>query len=339
MPDLTARAEEAFLGAMISDPRQFADVQGLRDGMLLPPFDPSEFTDPARRAVWSAIARLSEIAPGARGPEMTDLILATSHDPLITRDYLTQLALSTPNPGAAAVYARMITEAALFRDIAAGEMPVEGAADDPSVREITRYAANLTAARSIAEDLAAPAPPPQGDRAIQEERFLAGLIGQQELTDWIHLDPDIFTTPGLREIYQAAVLVDRVGEPANALTLAWAVARIVAQNDSAAGRATTPESLAEAIPPGTIARLTTTRVDPLTALQAGRDLLADQARTQIEAQAPATRGTQDGIAASQQTERAQARGQGFGSADAPPLLHPPADSQRQPDRQFTQDGS
>jgi hypothetical protein len=341
MPDLTTRAEEAFLGAIISDPRQLADLQALRDGMLFPPLDASELTDPARRAVWSAIARLSEIAPGARGPEMTDLILATSDDPLVTRDYLTQLALSTPTPSAAAVYARMITEADLFRAIAEDGMPAgEGAADDPSVREITRYAANLTAARSAAaDDLTTPGPAPQEDRAIQEERYLAGLIGQQELTDWIHLDPDIFTAPGLREIYQAAVQVDRAGEPADPLTLAWTAARIVAQNDSSAGRATTPETLAQAIPPGTIARLTTTHVDPLTALQTGRDLLADHARAQIQAQASAARGTQPDNTAARQSAHAEARSQSTGSQSAPPLLHPPAEHQRQHGPQLTQDGN
>jgi hypothetical protein len=293
-----------------------------------------------------ARARLTDRAPGrrslrARGPEMADLILATSDDPLITRDYLTQLALSTPTPSAAASYARMITEDALWRDILAGEMPVgEGAADDPSVRELTRYAANLTAARSAAaDDMTAPGPPPRQDRAIREERFLAGLIGQQELTDWIHLDPGIFTAPGLREIYQAAVQVDRVGDPADAVTLAWAVARIIAQNDSAAGRATTPEALTETIPPGTIARLTTARVDPLTALETGRDLLADHARTQIQARASASRGTQPDITAGHQTAQPHARSPSLGSGNAPPLLRPPADRQRQHGPQLTQDGN
>jgi replicative DNA helicase len=341
VPDLNARAEEAFLGAIISDPRQLGDLQALRDGMLFPPLDASEFTDPARRAVWSAIARLREIAPGARGPEMTELILATSDDPLITRDYLTQLALSTPTPSAAAVYARMITEAALFRDLAAGGMPLgEDAADDPSAREITRYAANLTAARSAAaDDLMTPGPPAQQDRAIREERFLGGLIGHQELIDWVAPDPDTFTSAGLREIYQAAVQIDRAGEPADPVTLAWAAARIVAQNDSSAGRATTPETLAEAIPPGTIARLATAGVAPLSALQAGRGLLADDARTQVEAQAPAARGSQPDIAASHQAAHAETRSQRIGSGSEPPLLHPPAEHQRQYGPQFTQDGN
>jgi hypothetical protein len=131
---------------------------------------------------------------GRPGPEMAELILATSNEPLVTGDYLTKLALPSPIPGAAAVYARMITEAALFRDIAADGMPLgDGAADDPSVPEITRYAANLAAAHSAsAEDMTVPGPPPQQECAIREERFLAGLIGQQELTDWITLDPGIF---------------------------------------------------------------------------------------------------------------------------------------------------
>lgn len=53
MPDLTALAEEALLGALISDTSQIAG---------LPDLEADAFTDPARRAVWVAIRRLREAA-------------------------------------------------------------------------------------------------------------------------------------------------------------------------------------------------------------------------------------------------------------------------------------
>jgi hypothetical protein len=344
MPDLTARAEEAFLGAIISDPRQLSDLQALRPAEGLSALRPGEFTDPARRAAWAAISRLSDVAPGASGPEMTDLILATSDDPLITRDYLTQLALSAPTPGAAAVYARMITEAALIRDLAAatGTLAADGTsrAGDPSIPAIGSYAANLTTAWSATtDDMTAPGPPPQEERAIREERFLAGLIGQQALTDWITLDPAVFTSPGLREIYQAVLAVDRIGEPVDEVTLAWAAARIIGQDNAAAGRTTTPQALADAIPPGTIARLTTARVDPLAALEAGRGLLAEHARAQIGAQAPAARATQRDIAAGYATAQAGTRSQALSNGNTPPLLRPPADHQLRHGPQLSQEGN
>lgn len=343
MPDLTARAEEAFLGAVISDPRQLRDLGTLRAEMILPPLQASEFTDPARQAVWTAISRLEEVAPGARGREMTNLILATSNDPLITRYYLAQLALSAPNPGAAAVYARMISEAALIRELATATQAPAGDSSaqpgDPSFQEMASYAANLTAARSAtADDVAAPGPPPPDQRAIQEERFLAGLIGHQELTDWIALEPGILTSPGLDKIYQAVITVDRHGEPADEVTIAWAAARIIAQNDSYARRTTTPQTLADTIPPGTIARLVTTHVDPLTALEAGRDLLAGQLFGQIGTQASSARGTQRDITAGYAAAHADTRGRALSNGDTP-LQRPPADHQQRQGPQISQEGN
>jgi hypothetical protein len=343
MPDLITRAQEAFLGAIISDPRQLTDLQALRPGEDLAALDTSEFTDPTCRALWAAIGRLSDLAPGASGPEMTGLILATTEDPQITRGYLTQLALSAPTPGAAAVYARMITEAALIRDLAAatGALSAGGAsqAGDPSIAPLAGYAANLTAAWSgTAPGPAAPGAAPQDERAIAEERFLAGLAGHQALTGWITLDPAIFTAPGLREVYQALLAVDRAGEPADEMTLTWAAARMIGQRDTAAGRATTPQSLAGTIPPGTIARLTATHADPLTALQTGRDLLADHARAQIGAQAAAARAAQHDLTTGDSPAHAGSRGREL-SNGTPPLLHPPPGQPMRHGPQLSQDGN
>ncbi len=322
MPDLTARAEEALLGALISDARQLAGI---------PDLEPGAFTSPDRRAVWAAISRLREIAPGASGPEFADLILATTDNTAITSDYLTQLALSAPTPSAAAAYANLVTEAVLTRDLiaaTAGErVPAGAETRTPEIQGGVSYASCLAAARSaISQDTGAPGPAPADERAVREERFLAGVITQQSLTDWIRLDPDILSAPGLCCIYQAALAADKLGEPADELILAWRAARIVAQDLYSAGQITTAETIAARIPPGIIARLTSSRVDALTALEAGRDLLADHARAQIAARTSAARQEHGATPASYDTGLASVR-RSLASHGPPPLQERPAHDQ------------
>jgi DnaB-like helicase N terminal domain len=325
MPDLTERAEEALLGAMISDASQAAEVTYI---------DATALTDPTRRAVWTAISSLSEIAAGTSGPEFADLILATTDDLAITSDYLTRLALSTPTPDAVHAYARLVAEAALNRALtspAGATDPADFTAGHPADRSGARYAASQDAARSaLGEDKPA-APAPTSERAIREEQFLAGIIGHPELADWIRLDPGALTSPGLRDIYKATIAAGRLGEPLDEVILPWRTASIIAYTDYSAGRVTTAETVAAAVPPGTITRLLDARIEPLTALEAGRDLLADQARTQIAASAAARR-----PAASH--DRAQAAGREALASQQVPLLQPPASELgRRP--QLSQDGN
>src|SRR6185437_3348685 len=97
----------------------------------------------------------------------------------------------------------------------------------PEIRAGVSYSACLNAAYSApGHDTTPPGPQPAGERASREEQFLAGIISQQALTDWIRLDPAILTTPGYSTIYQAAILADRLGEPADDLILAWHTATI-----------------------------------------------------------------------------------------------------------------
>jgi hypothetical protein len=327
MPDLTDRAEEALLGALISDASQAVE--------LLNQIDASAFTHPARRAVWIEISRLSDLAVGTSGPEFADLILAATDDPAITSDYLTRLALSTPTPDAAHAYARLVAEAALNRaltNLANETDPVVSATGNRSGRPDVSYSASLAAARSaLGEDKPA-SPPPPGERAIREEEFLAGIVAHQKLADWIRLDPDIFTSPGRRSIYQAALAADRLGEPVDELTLAWRTASVIAQNDYAAGRVTTAETVAAAVPHGTIARLMDARIEPLAALEAGRDLLADRARTQIAESAAARRHATS-------HDRARPAGREALASRQAPLLQPPPAPELGRNRQLSQEGS
>src|SRR6185437_10959399 len=218
MPDLTDRVEEALLGAMICDGDQVLEI--------ISQIGVDDFTDPARRAVWTEIKRLSEFAAGTTGHEFSDLILAATDDPAITSDYLTRLALSTPTPYATSVYARLVAEAALNRAIT--KLPTEPArTNNLSLRDVIYSASFATAQSALAQGKPA-APAPASERANREEQFVSGIIHHQELTDWIRLDPQILTAPGMRAIYKAALRVDQLGEPVDELTLAWRTASVIA---------------------------------------------------------------------------------------------------------------
>jgi replicative DNA helicase len=332
MPDLASRAEEALLGALIADPDQLADVPGL---------EAADFTDPARQAVWTAISRLREVAPGAGGPEFADVIHATSNDDLITYDYLTRLAVAAPTPGAADVYARMVLEAAFLREFAAdvAQRAGTGQGSDAALSEaITSYTRNINAARSAAaDDLREPGPPPADPHTALEERYLGAIMHQPGLTEWIPLDPAIFTSPGRLAIYQAITTLSHHGEPVDEITLAWALARATATLDARDGRTTTPETFAATIPPGTIARLAATSIDTITALDIGRDLLADHAYAQITAAARDAGQHQDPDTRAARTTAPQRNG--IDNDAARPLLQPPPGQQLQPGPQLRQEGS
>lgn len=328
--DLTARAEEALLGSLISDPSQLAAVSGL---------DASMFTDPGRQAVWAGINRLREVAEGASGREFADLVLATTDDPAITGEYLTRLALSAPTPGAGSTYARLVAEAALTRAVSGQLSRADVVRGGAEVQTGISYSACVSAARSaLGGNLAASSAAPAGERALREEQFIAGILGQHGLMDWIYLDPDILTTPGLRTIYQAAMTARRLGEPTDELTLTWRAASIVAHGDYTAGRTTTPDTVAAAIPAGTIARLAATRVDPLTALEAGRDLLAEHTRERIAAERAAAREARRHAPASY-GGTAKGRLRDARSQDPALLQHPPAQNGPRHGPQLSQEGS
>jgi hypothetical protein len=331
MPDLTTRVEEAFLGAVILDPAQLGDLLILRttEDRLGP--DPSDFSDPARRAVWAAVDRITYIPPRMSGPEMTDFILAGTDHPAITREYLTRLALSAPAPGAPMQYALMIIEAAVNREVAAAAPAYRPDADPTWLEQANLRVTNRRTAWSCpAGDLTIAGPPPRDQRAILEEQFLAGVISQPALADWLAMDAGVFTTPGTRWVYEAVTIAGPHGAP-DEVILAWTAARLIASSDALAGQATTRQTLAEALPPGTIARLTAISVDTRTALAAGRDLLADHARAQISSQAAITRSApRAATASSRHPVSADPPGRDATAAVPPPLQRPPEHRRRGP---------
>ena len=102
--DLTRRAEQAALGAMIAD-RQLA----ARLGYL----EPEDFTDPRRRWVFRTVRQLSVTQQTTPG-NWRDLIAKTAGR-WVTRKYLDELVAACPDPAHGPAYGAMLVQAAVYR--------------------------------------------------------------------------------------------------------------------------------------------------------------------------------------------------------------------------------
>jgi len=333
MPDLTARAEEALLGALLTYPWQLDEISVLAAG---------DFADPVRQASWQAITRAHEQDPAAAGPELARLAARSAAHAQVTEEYLARLSAAVPTPTGAAAYGRMVLEAAFDRQMAgeaarlaaeAGSARGSDAARDQTAvlsSALAGHARNLQAARD--GGTGEPGPQPAGPQAALEDRFLGALMQQPTLADWITLDASVFTAPGRREIYEAITSIDGYGEPVDELTVTWALAREAATGDTWAGRTTTAASLAEAIPPGIIARLAAAPLDTQAGLECARDLLASRLHAELASLPAGPAGVR---VARDRPGAARARS---AAADAAAVLRPPERSAELGQQQLRQEG-
>lgn len=283
---LTHRAEQALLGALIDGPGQLAEVPGLQA---------ADFADARHQAVFAALSQIHAETPRTRGAELAELITARAMDPGIDVQYVTRLRQSHPDGHAAAVYGRMVHEAA-FRRALAGHaerlnqsVTASPGADRDQRDHMLRLSAALEAhgrdfgAWPGADNSTPPADP--GTPAHREEQILADLLQHpetiRETAAW--LDPELFTAPGRRIVYEALIAVDGYGDPVTELTVSWEVSHRIALNralnsggDSGTGYDREPG-------PGYVTRLAETTVQPGNAALIGRDLLAEHARTELAA--------------------------------------------------------
>jgi hypothetical protein len=292
MPNLIHRTEEALLGALIYDPSLTSDVPYLL---------PAHFDDPDHQVIFAAIIDIRANNPALWGAAMATQIAVQVDVPAITQDRLDTLAMAAPDASSVAVYGRMIQEAGLYRDLAAhaerltqAAGPIRGV--DPQLDHLDALATALNGHNATFQEHfraeityeVAVAAPQQDVRALREEQVLADLIQHpQYLHDVVAwLDPEVFTTPDRRQIFEAVVAVDRYGEPVEELTLAWELARVRAAEasrtlDTDPRSQTRTADTAQA--PGQLARLAVLTVEPGTAIELGRDLLAEHTRTEITA--------------------------------------------------------
>lgn len=285
MATLTQRAEQALLGALIINPSQIDDM---------PYLAAVDLADPRHHAILAALSEIHAEIPRASGTALAELVTARTGGAGVTVPYLTGLAESCPDPGAAAVYGRMAEEASLRRMLAvhaealtqeAGTGPEAGTENEHLVRlaeAMKSHSRNFDAADRQGDSTGSDTGPDAAPR--QEELLLAGLVQHpervSEITGW--LDPEVFTSPGLRRIYEAIVAVERYGEPVTELTLSWELARSTAtertMNPQGSDYAQSPWQPG----PGYLSRLSEMTVDAGSLPFIGRDLLAAQVRAELD---------------------------------------------------------
>ncbi|MEV6986489.1 DnaB-like helicase N-terminal domain-containing protein [Sphaerisporangium sp. NPDC051017] len=325
MPNLLHRTEEALLGALIYDPSLINDVPYLL---------PRHFDHADHQAIFAAFLDVRANEPGTWGAAMAARITSQVDVPGIDETRLAGLALSSPDVSSVAVYGRMIQEAALRRELLGHADRLAEAAGtvrgvDP---ELDHFALLSDALRSnavhfqasLTYELSVEAPR-QDLRTLREEALLADLIQHpehlHEVAAW--LDPEVFTSPDRRSIYEAIVAVDEYGEPVEELTLSWELARSPSTDLALAGETTESRSEATPAAPGYLARLAVTAVEAGVAIEIGRDLLADHARAELmTASGPLTRNA--GTSAHDlAARRALHHERGLTQEAAAPLLTPP----------------
>jgi DnaB-like helicase N terminal domain len=240
--DLTRRAEQAALGAMIAD-RQLA--------ARLAYLEPEDFTDPRRQWVFRTIRQLSATQQHAPG-NWSDLIAKTAGR-WVTRKYLDELAAACPDPDHGPAYGAMLVQAAVYRqarghadqmDDHAIALRAEGsrlsAANAPGAGQAARLGTLLAdVARAVRGHTAAlaPAAPGPADAAgpgpgaatpadQREELVLSAVLQEHPQAGQIlsYLPAAAFTSPACQEIFRAARRLNQSGRLVDELTVSWELA-------------------------------------------------------------------------------------------------------------------
>ena len=302
MTDLTIRAEQAVLGALLTG--------GAANGGLAR-IQVADFADGRHQAIFGALTG-AVAPPGGLFGRLRMWLAGLSFWPQVRdfRQYIAELPQTCPEPAHLSRYAQMVAEASEQRRAAAARVVPDG--PDPGriagaaaylAREAERAAASrrwpsrsprpaadaaLTrdtaiAARAIRQDQAPPAArqapaaatsaTPAPERAMSagklEELVLADLLrhpGQAEETiRWLPVE--VFTSENRRVIYGDIRRRVQDGEPVDPLIIAWDL------NGSGEGH------LAGGLVAGEVLRIAAADAAPGTAGLLGRALLADQVCT------------------------------------------------------------
>lgn len=328
---LTHRAEQALIGAALIDRTLLHDVTFL-------PF--TDFADRTHQLVYKTIVDLAISRPDLAGAALAEQVARIVDGPGIDAEYLGGLAMTCPDPDAIAVYARMVAEAALRREMAAHAERLTGEAGptrglDPRLDHLALLADALrthgTGLAYVGETTAsltytASAYESWMQATERERTILSDLIQHPELvaeTTW--LDPEVFTSPSNRQIYETILVIDDRGEPVQELTIAWELSRRRALDDVQDGIA--PEDAGRMGPGptvGYIALLATATVEYGAAFTVGRDLLIEHTTTVLAAEVDrvAVEGAV-AVAGPEATAYAAAQGRALSHGPLPaPLLLP-----------------
>ncbi|WP_030340426.1 DnaB-like helicase N-terminal domain-containing protein [Streptomyces sp. NRRL S-1022] len=249
-------AEQALLGALLSDPRRIADATRI---------GPDAFSTAAHAAVFTAIRALPAPAMGEvadyaavfaarRGQSTPGLAEPTEHITWLskvltaarqqarglTAAHLHWLISACPDPGHTSAYVQIIeSEHARRRLRTAAAHLIHTARDASLPHRVSTTLAEADALASVADDIAAafpphsgslprtPEPPPaflhDSDEAAQEERLLlaTGTVRPAEVEQMRWLAAEDFTQPLHAGLWQCLTALVRRHAPVDPVTVVW----------------------------------------------------------------------------------------------------------------------
>jgi len=276
--DLTYRAEQAALGAMIASPRMAARLAYLQ---------PGDFTDLRNQWVYRAVRVLRD-SPRPAGEDRRDRIARIAGSHMVGRSYLEELVAACPDAGHGPAYGAMLVQAATYRMLRkhADQIDARAALSRAESRRLAKagavganQAATLGSLLTDAADairghtamLAPPVPAPAesapsrgalakpaGQTSLnpaeqREEAVLSALVQGHSQAKQIFefLPAAAFTSPARQDIYSAARRLHQTGRPSDELTIRWELA-----NRSASAAVVSPASTpVTQVPDGYITRL------------------------------------------------------------------------------------
>lgn len=292
MDQLTHRTEQALLGSLLADSRHIADV----DYLL-----PRDFADPEHRALYDAITTVHAAEPAVTGAEFAERVAYMQGQ---DAERLHELALSSPEPDHAPVYARMVQEAGFRRELADhAALLAESATSRDQSPQLTAHldalsqtlrlhanrfgpVAELEYWTAFAADKVAPTPLPRDDETLsRQDQVLVDLMKHPELLNWDAewMTADLFDQGPRRIVFETLQYVTSIGEPVDEIIIAWNVARQAAAHD-AGGRRLGEHDHYKAVPQYLI-ELRTIEAPDYAAITLGRELLDEHFRARVTATA------------------------------------------------------
>jgi hypothetical protein len=245
--DLTQRAEQAALGAMIAE-RQMA--------VRLSYLQPADFTDPRHRWMLRTVRQLSAAPQSTPSGNWGELI-AQAAGRWATRKYLDDLGAACPDPAHGPAYGAMLVQATIYRqardhadqmDAQAAQLRAEGSrlieAGEPGptqaaslgalLAEVAKAIRGHTAVlASVGPDVGprrgtglAPAGPTSVRADQREELVLSAILREHPQAGQIlsYLPAAAFTSPARQEVFRAARRLNQSGRPVDELTVSWELA-------------------------------------------------------------------------------------------------------------------
>jgi replicative DNA helicase len=218
--DLFLTAEQSYVGALLARPALAAELPALRV---------TDFTDPQCQAIYQAIVHTLATSPQAAADpaQLTRHVAGTVQHAAADQAALDRYtaASSSTSAAEAASYARMITEAAIQRDLP-GHAERIAVASSPRPELADWLLAATAAARTVTQAAAQDPPPASREQEAREITVLAGLLRHRgeaaQVTSW--LPPGALSTGIRREIYQAITSLSEHGDPVTPFTVTWQLA-------------------------------------------------------------------------------------------------------------------